>query len=147
MLVINPKVTTQRLKQLSRRAERGNQFWSFKKTDKNLDRYLTYMGKGNEENFCVSRVSSPDKERYAYPRIIQLINAWVSPTVGVRPALKKYLEFENYVKELPIGLRIDEEAIKRLATRYVFNQWGMFNQQANNEISNYVRTYKFKYMG
>lgn len=102
------------------------------------------MGKGDEDNFCGSRTGR--LEHYTYREINEFIHRWVAPKgPPLRQGLQKYVEFEDYVRSLDITFRATEADIRRLATRWVFTRWGMFTQQANNEIQNYVRTYEFKY--
>jgi len=144
LLLLNCRVTTQRLKQLSLRTERGQGFWSFKACDNDLQRYITYMGKGSPDNLCGSRVGR--YEHYLYREVIEFISRWVAPKgPPLRPALQKYQEFEAIVRAMPEEERRLIEQIRGYATSHVFNRWGMFTQQANNEISNYWRTYCFKY--
>lgn len=150
LLLIGCRVGTQRLKQLSQREERGNTFWSFKKADGNLDRYITYMGKGSMDNMVIHYLGKHGAERHSesrYPteRLMELVNQWSKPAQPVRPALAKYLEFEAIVNGLPKEMREYKTDIKGYAISHVFKQWGMFNQQANNEISNYTATYCYKY--
>lgn len=149
LLLIGCRVSTQRLKQLAQREERGNAFWSFKKADGDLDRYITYMGKGNMDNHIIHYLGhhgprGHENARYTEERITQLVGQWSKPAPAVRPALAKYLEFECIVKGLPEEMREMRRDIRAHATNYVFKQWGMFNQQANNEIANYTATYCYK---
>jgi len=149
LLVIGCRVTTQRLKQLSQREERGNTFWSFKKADGDLDRYITYMGKGVMENLILDynghHGTGHGDSKYPPEKIRELVGKWQTPPPVVRPSLSKYLQFEEIVRTLPENMREMRADIVGHANNYVFKQWQMFNQQANNEVANYVKTYCFKY--
>jgi len=145
LLVIGCRVTTQRLKQLSGRKERGNGFWSFKTCNDDTDKYITYMGKGQlEKTYMSNWCADKQYEKYTHQRIIELVDQWQEPVQAVRPALSRYRKFEEFMDGLLLETRDTKEKVSGYATHYVFQQWDMFNQQVNNEIANYVKTYCFK---
>jgi len=152
LLLIKCKVTTQRLKQISGREERGKTFWNFKairgptlnfaETWADTDKYITYMSKGIYEPSYVGT-----QFYYDWTALEVLKQKWVAPapTTPKLTTLQRYLEFEKLVRLLPIGQRGDEYDIKVHARAYLWPHYQMVSQQYKNDLSNFVETYKIKY--
>jgi len=152
LLLIRCRVTSQRLKQISGREERGNHFWNFKsimsptamhpESWKDTDKYITYMSKGIYEPIHIGSCNY-----YDWGALQGLKEKWVAP-VPIAPkmtTLQRYLEFEQLVRKMPIDQRNEETWIKLHARHYLFPQYQMVTQQYKNDLSNFVETYKFKY--
>jgi len=152
LLLINCKVGTQRLKQLSGREERGNTFWNFKsirspilghpETWSDTDKYITYMSKGIYDPIYIGQQAYYDWAMCAAQK-----QKWVAPA-PIAPKLtmlQRYLEFESLVRKMPIDQRNDETWLRLHARAYLFPQYQMVTQQYKNDMSNFVETYKIKY--
>jgi len=144
--MVRPTVTTQRLKQLSSREERGNQFWSFKTCTGDCTRYITYMSKGKlQPIFHNVNIGQYDPEScLTEDEVEQLRLQWVEPAAKVPKQVSEYLEFETYVDRFSVEERSTKDAIKHWARLHCFRKHQMFHQQCNNQIINYTVTYCYK---
>jgi len=146
ILMINPHVTTQRLKQLSLREERGNTFWSFKTGTGDIGRYITYMSKGKLQP-CYLRTNDaiPDEafeKTFTDQQIYEFKEQWTQPLPQVPKQYKEYVEFEVWIKaNVAPDQRANKENVKYYAKDFCFRKHMMFHQQCNNQIANYTATY------
>lgn len=143
LLLINCKVTTQRLKQLSGREERGNTFWNFKTADDKWDKYITYMSKGKYEPFFMS-----NEHHYSWKDTDRLKRLWVPPEEAPVVRLKAgeaYKEFEKLVSLMPLEQRNDRTWIKVHAMNYLNARHTWHSPQFENELRGFVNTFNFRY--
>lgn len=142
LLLINCKVTTQRLKQLSGRSERGNTFWNFKKADGDMDKYITYMSKGIYEPFFMS-----NEDKYTWKDTERLKAAWVPPEAPVvrLKAGDAYKEFEKLISLMPIDQRNDRTWIKLHAMNYLNQRHTWHSPQFENELRGFCNTFNFRH--
>ena len=147
LLLINCTVTTQRLKQLSRRSERGNTFWNFKACDSDLGKYITYMSKGQfDPERC--REDEDPKPKYTWKQCEALKKLWVEPAPKApkkQTTYERYMAFEADVRAKPIEQRCDDTWIRLWARSNLFEHHKMITQQYKNDMANFVETYCFKY--
>jgi len=145
--MVRPAVTTQRLKQISLREERGNQFWSFKTCTGDCTRYITYMSKGKLQPFFHRvNIGEHDPEScYTEDEVEAYRLRWVEPPATKVPKqLTEYLEFETYIDAFPPMERATRDAIRYYARQHCFRKYQMLHQQCKNQIINYTDTYCFK---
>lgn len=152
LLLIRCRVTTQRLKQISGREERGNTFWNFKSISSptamhseswsDTEKYLTYCSKGKYEPSYIGSCNY-----YDWTALEALKQKWVEPQPKAPKltTLQRYLEYEQMVRSRPIEQRNDETWLRLHARHYLFPQYQMVTQQYKNDLSNFVETYKIKY--
>jgi len=147
ILMIRPHVTTQRLKQISLREERGNTFWSFKQGTGDVSRYVTYMSKGKIQPFFHRvNIGEHDPESCLTEEDIEAYRLqWVEPATKTPKQLQEYIDFEKWMKDYPISERDTKDKIKHYTRVYCFRKHQMFHQQCNNQIANYTATYCYKY--
>jgi len=148
ILMWRPHCTTQRLKQLSLREERGNTFWSFKQGTGDIGRYITYMSKGKLEP-CYRRINDSISDEafdatFTDEHIFTLKQQWVEPTTKTPKQLQEYIDFEKWLDDFGPAERSTKDAVKHYARLYCFRKHGMFHQQCNNQINNYATTYCYK---
>jgi len=147
ILMIRSAVTTQRLKQLALREERGNTFWSFKQGTGDVSRYITYMSKGKINPFFHEcNIGCYDPEScFTEEEVEQYKQQWTEPLPKIPKQYAEYMDFEKWMKQfVPLEERLTKESIKFYARDFCFRKHMMFHQQCNNQIVNYATTYCYK---
>lgn len=142
LLLLGVRVTTQRLKQLARRQERGNAFWNFKSCEADTEKYITYMSKGVHDPFC-----NTTEAIYDWRDLQRLKQEWQAPA-PIQPKLTARERFERFVtqvRERPVDQRSDRTWIRLHATNYLMEHHGWITQQFRNELRNYEDTYAYRY--
>jgi len=138
-LLLGVKVTTKRLKQLAAMPTGGNGLWSFKEATEDPTRYITYMSKGKlEPVVCVG-------QQYSWKECETLRQLWIEPPAKIKPSLQRYMDFETYIKGLPLECRMWKEDITSLSMSFVLRRDSHYNQVNLNEAKNNALTYSSKY--
>jgi len=152
LLLINCRVTPQRLKQLSGRDERGNHFWNFKRiqtpvrgdplTWADTDKYITYMTKGRYDPQYVGT-----QHYYEWNMLEERKLQWVEPPIIQRKltTLERYNEFKKHIREMPLEHRADRDLIRVHARAILWAHHKMINQQYRNDMANFVDSYCFEF--
>jgi len=146
MLVWGCDVTSERLKQISGRTERGNTFWNFKTMDpddlEGHETYITYMSKGQYDPFYNSSEWS-----WSWKDLEKLKANWKEPVKPVKKldSNQRYQEFEDIVRAMPPEQRSDKTWIKLHARTHLLKFHTWMKPQYYNDLKGYVETYAHKY--
>ncbi len=137
-------VTSERLKQISGRTERGNTFWNFKTMEAgdNAEQYITYMSKGQYDPFYNS-----SEVFWDWKNLENLKKKWTEPVKPVKKldSNQRYQEFEDIVRAMPPEQRSDKTWIKLHARTHLLKFHTWMKPQYYNDLKGYVETYAHKY--